>query len=216
MPQVFHPSMNTVSRVSIYGAVFIVVGAFLIGGVVVRSPYATGQGVVRDQPVQFSHQHHVDDCGIDCRYCHTGVETSAFAGIPSTEICMNCHAYLWSDSPELAPVLESYRSGTPLKWTRVHNMQDFVFFNHSIHVQKGIGCDVCHGPVHRMPLMWQHERMQMEWCLDCHRNPERHVRPRGAVFDTNWQHDGDIEALRSQLAQEYDLKVKTDCSICHR
>jgi hypothetical protein len=216
MAQIFHPSMNTISRVSIFGAVFIIAAALLIAGVVARSPYATEAGVVRHQPVEFSHQHHVKDCGIDCRYCHTSVESSSFAGYPATEVCMHCHSYLFADSPALAPVRESFRTGQPLAWTRVHDLPDFAYFDHSIHVHKGIACVTCHGRVDEMPLMWREHSLHMEWCLDCHRDPSKYVRPREEVFSMTWHPPEDLESLRKRLAEEYKLEVKTSCSICHR
>jgi hypothetical protein len=216
MPQVFHPAFNTISRVSIFGAVFVLAGVVWLAGVYVRSPYATGAGVILEQPIPFSHQHHVGDCGIDCRYCHTGVETSSFAGIPPTATCMNCHAELWRDSPMLAPVRESFRSGTPLVWRRVHDLPDFAYFDHSIHVHKGIACSVCHGRVDRMPLLWREATLHMEWCLDCHRDPERFVGRREEVFSTASPSEVLPAAARRELAGNYDVKSKTDCSVCHR
>ncbi|MGH7127341.1 MAG: TAT-variant-translocated molybdopterin oxidoreductase, partial [Planctomycetaceae bacterium] len=204
MPQIFHPAMNTVSRVSIFGAVFLVAAAVLIGGLVVRSSYVTEAGVIHDQPVPFSHQHHVTDCGIDCRYCHTSVEHSPFAGIPATEVCMNCHAYLYADSEMLEPVRESFRSGEPLVWTRVHDLPDFAYFDHSIHVSKGIGCASCHGRVDQMPLMWRTETLDMEWCLDCHRHPAEHVRPREFVFRMEGLEElAETAEFREYLQREY-------------
>lgn len=218
MPQIFHPSMNTISRVSIFGAVFLIAGAILIAALIVRSPYVTQANVVRDQPVAFSHQHHVADCGIDCRYCHTSVEESSFAGVPATEICMNCHAYLFDDQPALEPVRESYRTGIPLSWTRVHNLPDFAYFNHSIHVHKGIGCATCHGQVDEMPLMWREHSLHMEWCLECHRDPAQYIRPREEVFDMRWRPPTDEREhrqLAARLMEEYDVQSKTNCSVCH-
>lgn len=216
MPQVFHPAFNTISRVSIFGAVFILAGVVWLAGMYVRSPYATGAGVILEQPIPFSHQHHVGDAGIDCRYCHTSVETSPFAGIPPTDTCMNCHSELWRDSPMLAPVRESFRTGKPLVWRRVHDAPDFAYFDHSIHVHKGVACVSCHGRVDQMPLMWREASLLMEWCLTCHRDPMRIVVPRDRVFSpTALSVDVSVEERR-ELIDEYDLKTKTDCSICHR
>jgi hypothetical protein len=216
MPQIFHPSTNTISRISILGAVFILGGLLWLIAALNRSSYATEEGVVRQQPVQFSHEHHVSGLGIDCRYCHSSVEVSAFAGIPPTETCMNCHAYIWSDSLFLAPVRESWRTGQPLAWTRVHDLPDFVYFNHSIHLHKGIGCVTCHGRVDRMPLMWKAQSLHMEWCLECHREPERFVRPRAFVFSMDWQPPEDQRTLGRRLVQEYNIARLTTCSVCHR
>jgi hypothetical protein len=176
----------------------------------------TEAGVVREQPVPFSHKHHVADAGIDCRYCHTSVEESSFAGLPATEICMRCHSHLFTDSEILEPVRASFRTGEPLEWTRVHDLPDFVYFNHSIHVHKGIGCSTCHGPVHKMPLMWREHTLHMEWCLECHREPERFVRPRDQIYNMDWQPPSDQLALGKRLVEEYHISRKTDCSICHR
>lgn len=220
MPQVFHPSMNTLSRVSIFGAVFFIAALLALLYVLVRSPYWTEAGIVRVQPVPFSHKHHVGDDGIDCRYCHTSVENSSFAGIPSTKICMNCHSQLWAESPMLEPVRASFRTGTPLQWTRVHDLPDYVYFDHSIHVAKGIGCVSCHGRVDEMPLMWRENTLLMEWCLDCHRQPEQHVRPVEAVFDMDWRppldERGTSQVDPQQLVEHYNVKSKTSCYYCHR
>ena len=191
MPNVFHPAMNTFSRVSIFGAVFFVAGVVGLLWMLVRTPYVTKASVIREQPVPFSHQHHVADAGIHCRYCHTSVEDPAIAGIPSTSICMNCHSFLFSDQEMLQPVRASLRSGKPLEWTRVHDLPDFVYFNHSIHINKGVGCSTCHGRVDQMPLMWQEQTLQMEWCLDCHRAPEKFLRPREEVFTMGYEPAGD-------------------------
>lgn len=215
MPQIFHPSMNTISRVSIFGAVFFLLAAGGLLTAVVRSPFVTEAGVVRDQPVPFSHAHHVGDVGIDCRYCHRSVETEAFAGIPSTEVCMDCHSQLWNESPMLEPVRESYRTGRPLKWTRVHDLPDFAYFNHSIHVKQGVGCETCHGEVDEMPLMYREETLYMQWCLDCHRHPEEYVRPPEAVFTMHWEPDAATPS-GEELVAMHSIESKTDCSTCHR
>lgn len=216
MAQIFHPSTNTFSRVSIFGAVFMV-GAFLWLVVAVnRAPYVTRVGVARAQPVPFSHKHHVQGLGVDCRYCHTSVEDTAFAGLPPTKTCMTCHAQIWSDSPMLEPVRSSFRTGRAIVWTRVHDLPDFVYFDHSIHVKKGMGCATCHGQVDAMPLMWQTQSLHMEWCLECHRAPERFVRPRAEVFNMSWEPPDDHGALGQKLAQEYHIQKLTQCSTCHR
>ncbi|MGH7963771.1 MAG: cytochrome c3 family protein [Candidatus Binatia bacterium] len=219
MAQIFHPSTNTISRVSIFGALFLLAALAWVGAEINRSDYATQAHVVRVQPVQFSHEHHVSGLGIDCRYCHTSVEESSFAGIPPTKTCMNCHSQIWADSPYLEPVRESWRTGNPIVWTRVHNLADFVYFNHSIHVQKGIGCVTCHGQVDRMPLMSQEHSLQMEWCLECHREPERFVRPREHVFRMDWQPSVDQTIFGRELVKEYRIRSAaelTSCSTCHR
>ncbi len=216
MPQIFHRSANTFSRVSIFGAVFILAAIILALGLLVRSAYATGVGVAVPQPVQFSHKHHVTDDGIDCRYCHTTVETSSFAGMPATQTCMNCHSQIWATSPFLAPVRDSFRNNQPIIWNRVNALPGFVYFDHSIHVQKGIGCSTCHGQVEQMALTAKAETLQMEWCLNCHRNPAAYVRPRDQVFSTAYQPPADQMALGQQLVKEYNIQSKTDCTVCHR
>ena len=187
MPQIFHHSTNALAKITIYGALFIIVALLWVAVELNRSSWNTGQWVERQQPVQFSHKHHVGDDGIDCRYCHTSVETSASAGLPSTTTCMNCHKQIWADSPYLEPVRASFRTGKPIEWIRVHDLPDYAYFNHSIHVKKGVGCSTCHGRVDDMPIVYQAASLQMEWCLECHRAPERFLRPRDKVFDMTWR-----------------------------
>jgi len=217
--QIFHRSTNTISRVSIFGAIFIIAGLTWVAAEVQRSPYITRAFVAREQPVQFSHKHHVSDDGIDCRYCHTSVENSAFAGIPPTKTCMNCHSQLFVNSPYLEPVRESFRTGVPIKWTRVHDLPDFVYFRHDIHIHKGVGCSTCHGPVDQMPLTYQVASLQMEWCLECHRNPEKYIRPREQVFNMKWKPPSDQIAQGTELAKKYNVRGPieiTGCFTCHR
>jgi hypothetical protein len=219
MAQIFHRSTNTLSRLSIFGALFLVIGLLWLIAAINRSSYVTEQNVARAQPVPFSHDHHVGGLGIDCRYCHTSVEVSSFAGIPATAVCMNCHSQIWSTSEVLAPVRESFRTNTPIRWTRVHNLPDFAYFNHGIHVRKGVGCSTCHGQVDQMQLMWQAASLQMEWCLDCHRAPERFLRPREEVFNMAWRPGTDQVQLGRALMKEYNIKspaTLTSCSTCHR
>jgi Cytochrome c7 and related cytochrome c/Class III cytochrome C family len=216
MAQIFHRSTNTISRVSVFGGIAVVILLLTLVAAINRSSYVTEVGVARAQPVQFSHKHHVSDDGIDCRYCHTAVENSSSAGVPSTRICMNCHTQIWPDSPALEPVRESFRTGRSLEWTRVHNLPGFVYFDHSIHINKGIGCVTCHGRVDQMPLMWRENSLYMEWCLECHRNPERFVRPREHVFSMDWQPPYDQIALGKKLVQQYKIEKLTSCSVCHR
>jgi Cytochrome c7 and related cytochrome c len=216
MAQIFHPSTNTLSRVSIFGGIIVLAGVVAALAAINRSSYVTEAQVARAQPVQFSHKHHVSDDGIDCRYCHTSVEQSSFAGIPSTKICMNCHTQIWAESPMLEPVRESYRTGKSLEWTRVHNLPGFVYFDHSIHVKKGVGCVTCHGRVDQMPLMWREHSLYMEWCLECHREPERFVRPPAQVFNMEWQPPADQLALGRKLVEQHDIEKPTSCTTCHR
>ena len=214
MAQIFHRSANTLSRVTIFGAVFIAGFVLWAIGGIVRSGYFTNQGVHRQQPIQFSHQHHVGGLGIDCRYCHTSVETSSFAGIPPTSTCMNCHAQIWTNAEMLAPVRNSFATGQRIVWSRVHRLPDFVHFNHSIHIAKGIGCASCHGRVDKMNLMYQAQPLTMQWCLSCHREPEKHIRPREEVFNMNYVAVNQTE-VGPKLVEAYGVKKLTSCSTCH-
>lgn len=222
MPQIFHHSTNGLAKTTIFGAVFVLLAALWVFAEISRSSWSTGQWVEIQQPVQFSHKHHVGDDGIDCRYCHTSVETAASAGIPSTAVCMNCHKQLWSDSPYLEPVRASFRTGKPLEWTRVHDLPDYAYFNHSIHVNKGVGCSTCHGRVDQMPLVYQASSLQMEWCLACHRAPERFVRDKDKIFDMEWRAENKTPAEIEhgvKLKSLYRIQPKnvlTSCSTCHR
>ena len=218
MSQIFSKSANSLVRTSLIG---VAVLAGVLGGAgweIARSGFVTGQGVTVPQPVPFSHDHHVTGLGIDCRYCHTSVENAAFAGIPPSATCFNCHKIIWKDAPMLEPVRESIRTGRPLVWNRVHDLPDFVYFDHSIHVAKGVGCVSCHGRIDRMKLVQQAESLQMAWCLDCHRNPEKVLRPKSEIFNFAWRAD-DQRALGEKLARENRLRPSfalTNCSTCHR
>jgi hypothetical protein len=209
MAQLFPPYANTVARVVVFGLPVALVVLGWAAHAALFSSYATEVAVEASQPVPFSHQHHVGGLGMDCRYCHTDVETSAIAGIPATEVCMTCHSQVWRDAPVLEPVRESWATGKRLRWQRVNDLPDYVYFNHSIHVQKGIACVNCHGRVDQMPLTAKAETLYMRWCLECHRAPEAykstpdqvfamHAKPR--MKDTPAPHGGKLE----------------DCSICHR
>jgi len=214
--QVFHRSTNVISRFTIFGGLFLL-GALTFGlATVNRSSWVTRQGIAREQPVQFSHMHHAGELGIDCRYCHTTVERLAYAGMPPTQTCMNCHSQIWRDSPVLEPVRSSWRTGESLQWIKVYDLPGYVYFNHSIHVAKGVGCATCHGDVTKMNVLWQAPSLQMEWCIDCHRHPARYVRPREHVFDMKWQPPAEQLALGRRLIADYDIRPRTDCSACHR
>ena len=215
MTQIFHRSTNTLARVSIFGAVFLVAVLLTVFAILDRSSYSTGQGIILAQPVPFSHSHHVAQLGVDCRYCHTTVEKAAFAGIPPTATCMNCHKQIWADSEMLAPVRDSFATGEPFEWVRVQDLPDFVYFDHSVHVGAGVGCVSCHGRVDEMPLMYQAESLQMIWCLDCHREPERFVRPTDEVFNMTWKAE-DQAALGAELVSAAGLEPRTACTACHR
>jgi hypothetical protein len=216
MPQVFHRSANVISRASIVGGGLLTAVLFVGGWFWVRSSYVTGTNIPRDQPIAFSHKHHVGEEGFDCRYCHTSVETSTFAGIPSTKICMNCHSQIWSGSPFLEPVRASWASGQPIVWNRVNDLPDFTYFNHSIHIYKGVGCETCHGRVDQMPLTWKQNTLQMEWCLGCHKDPAKYVRPREEVYTMGYQPAEPQSVLGPRLVKQYNIQSKTDCWFCHR
>jgi len=216
MSQIFRPSANTLSKLSLFGVLSAVAGLILVAMVLGRSSYVTRANEFVEQPIQFSHLHHVKDDGIDCRFCHTSVETSAFAGIPPTKTCMNCHSQIFNTAEILEPVRVSFRDDTPLHWVRVHDLPDFVYFNHSIHVKKGVGCETCHGRVDEMPLMRQQNSLQMEWCLDCHRAPEKYVRPRSEITTMGYRPAEPQSVIGPQLVKAYDIRTSTNCSTCHR
>jgi hypothetical protein len=221
MAQVFHPSTNTISKVTIFGGVFIVGVVAWAAREINRSPWITEAQVAREQPVPFSHKHHVQGLGIDCRYCHTSVEDARFAGIPPTKTCMGCHAQVWPDAPVLEAVRESFRTDESIGWLRVHDLPDFVYFDHSIHVKKGIGCESCHGRVDEMPLTWREHSLNMEWCLECHRDPAAFLRPREKVFEMGWDPEKadpprTQREIGEELARENHVHNLTNCSVCHR
>jgi hypothetical protein len=211
------------SRANLYTQ-FILLGFGLLcvalAGLVWVAPntnYASGIGFTPTQPVPFSHQHHVSGLGLDCRYCHTEVETSADAGMPATHTCMTCHSQIWTNAAILAPVRQSLAQNKPLQWNRVYTLPDYVYFDHSIHVAKGVGCTECHGPIGDMPLTYQATSLHMGWCLGCHNDPAPHLRPANAVFDPHWQRTASTPSPAALMAQ-YHIHVSslTDCSVCHR
>ncbi len=219
MAQIFPKSANNIAKISMILAVVLAgVGGFAFTQFS-RSSYLTGRYQERQQPVQFSHKHHVGDDGIDCRYCHQTVETTASAGMPATQTCMNCHSQIWSDSPYLEIVRASYRDNKPIEWRKVHDLPEYTYFNHSIHVAKGVGCSTCHGAIDNMPVVFQENTLQMEWCIACHRAPEQFIRPKSEVFNMNYQ-PGDIDQKdRDKLKIDYKIRSKemmTSCSTCHR
>jgi hypothetical protein len=218
MSQIFHPNVNIIVRAVLLVVVLGVPGLAGLGSYLVRSPLVTEVGVARAQPVPYSHQQHVGGLGLDCRYCHSSVEESNVAAIPSSETCMGCHAQIATDSPLLQPVRTSYQENQPLAWIRVHELADYVYFNHAIHVRQGIGCESCHGRVDQMAVLVKAETLQMEWCLECHRAPERHIRPRSAVFTMGWEAPPNQLETGRQLIADYGIQVErlSDCSVCHR
>jgi hypothetical protein len=216
MAQIFHRSTNTISRVSIYGAVILIAVLGYAVDVVNQTSYVTEAHNARPQPVPFSHKHHVGELGLDCRYCHSSVEDSSSAGMPPTQTCMACHSQIWTNAAILEPVRASYRDSTPIVWTRVNALPDFVYFNHSIHIAKGVGCTTCHGPIGEMNITWREQSLYMRWCLECHNAPEKYLRPRSEVFNAFYKPPADQEALGERLMVEYKVQKLTNCTTCHR
>src|SRR5580692_3193670 len=217
MAQVFDRSSNALARFSLVltGVIVIALGVTL--DQLQRSPWVTRQGQRPDQPIPFSHKHHVEGLGLQCQYCHTQVEKAAYAGIPPTKTCINCHAQIWTNAELLEPVRQSWATGASIQWTRVHDLPDFVYFNHGIHVNKGIGCSTCHGRVDQMPLMYKVNTLYMQWCVDCHRHPERQVRPREEVFNIAYETPApNQDEIGPKLVSLYKIQSLTDCVTCHR
>jgi hypothetical protein len=215
MSQIFHPRFGLFVKLALLALLVLASAAVLAWRGLTNEPHRVGEAV--EQPVPFSHKHHVGDDGIDCRYCHATVETDAFAGIPPISTCMTCHSQLYTDQAMLAPVVQSWQRGVALHWQRVHQLPDFVYFNHSIHVAKGVGCESCHGRVDRMALTMRTQPLSMKWCLDCHRAPQKYLRPREQEFAMGWRPQ-DQEKLGLALVERYHIDTRrlTDCSVCHR
>ena len=214
MSALFPPWTNTATHVALIAITILFLGALATPMMYARSPFATGQADPLLQPVQFDHRHHVNDDGIDCLYCHGAAERSPFAGVPATEVCMGCHNQVWNDSSLLAPVRDSIATGIPIAWQRVHSLPDFVYFDHSIHVGKGIGCVSCHGRVDEMAAVYQVQPLTMSWCLDCHRNPEPNLRPRDQITNMTWR--AATPRITAELSSNYGTRRLTHCSTCHR
>jgi hypothetical protein len=219
MAQLFSPGMTLAARLIWLGLPLL----SMMAGVALAygaswSDWATHRQRFVEQPVPFSHEHHVKGLGIDCRYCHVGVEDSPVAGVPPTQTCMTCHSQMWIHAPMLDPVRLSWAEQKPLQWQRVHDLPDYVYFDHSIHIAKGVGCSTCHGDVASMPLMQRVVNLQMRWCLDCHREPEKHLRPPDQIFNTTWKEPADQLAKGRTLLDFYHVQKDqlTNCSVCHR
>ncbi|WP_347331430.1 hypothetical protein [Marinimicrobium locisalis] len=216
MAQLFRPRANAIVRLvmAAFFATTLIGACFAIA--LNHSPYLTGVGSTPEQPVPFSHKHHVGGLGIDCRYCHTSVEQSTFAGLPDTRTCMTCHSQLWTNAEMLEPVRESLKRDEPLRWQRVHNLADYVYFDHRAHVTNGVGCESCHGRVDKMPLTSQRAPLTMQWCLDCHRSPAPHLR--GAEAITAMGHPPPDSTTQRQLMQQFDIEPErmSECDVCHR
>ncbi|SHF54406.1 quinol:cytochrome c oxidoreductase pentaheme cytochrome subunit [Modicisalibacter ilicicola DSM 19980] len=217
MAALFGPRANSLAIVMIVGvltlAVLFAVAAYLF----YRSPYQTAVGYAPEQPVPFSHRHHVGGLGIDCQYCHASAETSDFAGIPATHTCMTCHSREWTNAEMLAPVRQSLAREEPLRWVRVHNLADYVYFSHRAHVNNGVGCESCHGRVDRMPLMVQRKPLTMQWCLECHRNPAPELRPENRITAMGYV-PAEEGIAGSELIEHYGTPLDrlTECTTCHR
>lgn len=217
MAQLFPRAYNTIAPAILVGVLVVLGFVGLCAYEIYWSPYLTNVKIPITQPVPFSHQHHVGGLGIDCRYCHTGVEKASFAGLPPTHTCMTCHSQLWTEAPVLAEVRQSLTTGLPIRWNRVNNVPDYVYFDHHIHVTKGVGCVSCHGRVDEMALTWKSETLYMKWCLECHRHPETKIRDRSQVVDL--ASPDPSAAQGEQRMKEYDVRSPQfllDCSNCHR
>jgi hypothetical protein len=219
MGQLFKPGADAILRLVLFLGAGTIVFALLFMAGLPRSEYWTHVGIAANQPVPFSHAHHAGELGIDCRYCHTTVETQATAGIPPTYTCMTCHSQIWTGAPMLAPVRDSLAGNSPLHWVRLNRLPDYVYFNHSIHLAKGIGCSSCHGPVDQMQLTYRVSAFKMSFCVNCHRNPAESVRPPEQVWNMEWHPPADQAAIGKRLVARYHIRpaaLLTDCSICHR
>jgi Cytochrome c7 and related cytochrome c len=246
MAQLFKPNANTYATVSLIVGALVPFSLFYFGSTITRSGYNTGVGNPLDQPIPFSHKHHAFELGIDCRFCHTSVESGAVAGLPTTEVCMTCHSQIWTNNPLLEPLRQGWENGTPIEWVKVNRVPDFVYFDHSIHIDRGINCNTCHGPVQDMQITSKGQTFHMSWCLECHNNPEEFMyeykpgeEPRKQVFElygklmageklTEYEERvrmGWFERLPKDKAHEglATMKergvVKTqlhDCYVCHR
>ena len=215
LKQIFPKWMNLVPAIVLVGIVVHGIGA--VGFVwYYFSPKYTDVGYRPKQPVPFSHKLHAGDLGMDCRYCHSGVEVSSHSNVPATQVCMNCHQFVKTDSEKLELVRASYEKDEPIEWVRVHKLPDYAFFNHAAHVRVGVGCESCHGNVAAMEIVMQTEPLSMGWCLDCHRNPDEHIRPLNKVTEMNWQPDDDHKSWVEQAKSELGMEPPVDCSGCHR
>ncbi|MGZ3744855.1 MAG: cytochrome c3 family protein [Pseudobdellovibrionaceae bacterium] len=213
----FSPASNLYAKIILIGVLLLLAagGAIAIGAV--HSPYLNGAGEPVSQPIEFSHQHHVQGLGLDCRYCHVSVEKSAHADYPDTATCITCHSQIWTKAPLLQPVRDSFQNKSPLRWIQIHQLPDFVYFDHSAHLHGGIGCVTCHGVVSKMPALTQVHTFFMKDCLDCHQHPEKFIRPREELFNENWKSEDQI-SLGSQLIKNYQVRPPSliNCSGCHR
>lgn len=217
MPNIFPRSAN---RAPLQVIIALMVLASTVAAAVwyYYPPHYTRVGYMPKQPVYYSHKIHVDQLGLDCRYCHSYVDQSGHANIPDSQTCMNCHSQVRTTSPALAPIRESYTSGEPVEWVRIHQMPDYVYFNHSVHVNRGISCVECHGQINEMTEVWHDKTLTMGFCLDCHRNPDEFVRPLDKVYDLTWQPENREAFLAQAHARVVDWNINPpqSCSGCHR
>jgi len=215
MAQLFTKRANIVPLyllLTVTVVIILVIGAFSYWG----SPYYTDVGYQPQQPVPYSHKFHVGELGMDCRYCHSAVDKSPVAGIPPTQTCMNCHVMVKPDSDSLKVVMDSWNNNKPIQWIRVHKSPDYVYFDHSAHVNVGVGCKSCHGRIDRMDIVMQTEPLSMNWCLECHRNPELHLRPVSEITNMEWIPEADHQQFVQQMIQDLNITPPTDCQGCHR
>ena len=217
--QLFAPGADAIFRLFLLVVAATVVGVLVVAAALARSDYMGDVGVAKEQPVPFSHKHHSGELGIDCRYCHQQVETLATAGIPPTWTCMTCHSQVWTGADMLAPLRQSLTENKPLVWARLNRLPSYVYFNHSIHVTKGVGCSSCHGAVDTMQLTYKANAFKMDFCVTCHRHPEKFVRPEAEVWNMAWSPPADQDTIGAQLVAQHHIAGAarlTDCSICHR
>jgi hypothetical protein len=213
----FSPAAHLIAKLTLCGVALAVPAAIGLAWALPRSDYWTRTGLAEGQPVPFSHKHHVGGLGLDCRYCHVSVETASTAGMPSSDTCMTCHSQIWTNAPMLAPVRQSLARKAPLRWRRINDLPDYVFFDHSIHIAKGVGCETCHGRVDEMPLTWRTASLHMSWCLDCHRDPAPNLRPRDAVFAMGWRPGPGLPTGKALIGANHIVTAGlTDCTVCHR
>ena len=216
MAQLFRPSSNYIAKLSIAVALILVCSTIAIAYVIDRGPWITDVGVAPVQPIYFSHKHHVKDDGIDCRYCHTSVETSSYAGLPPTETCMSCHSQIWNNATVTEPIRQSWSTGKSIEWSKVHKLPAYVYFNHSIHIAKGVGCSTCHGQINEMPWVYKVNTLYMNWCLQCHRNPAAYLRPKTEIFNMDYKYPSNQAELGAQLVKDNHVQSLQDCATCHR
>jgi hypothetical protein len=219
MPQLFQPRSNALFRFMILVVIIGAFGAVALAETISRSHYVTGKEMVAPQPVPFSHQHHAGELGINCLFCHISVTKSTVAGMPSTETCMHCHSRIWTHAPMLSPVRDSFLRDIPLRWRRVFSLPEYVYFDHSIHIAKGIGCSSCHGTMDRMQMTREAHVFTMKFCLSCHENPQKQVRPKNQILDMHWRPPADQAKIGRKLVALYHINMTgrlTDCSTCHR